>query len=126
MCTQLLDLMVNADEISCEMVHAVSRVPSLMKNYNKLKQKWTRHLPLGKLTGDVEQDLMKIFPRQFKGIGFLPGVYEIDLYPEAASVQLLARDVPEALREPSKKELNRMMKLGIISRACHTGDRVGA
>ena len=67
---------------------------------------------------------MKIFPRQFKGIGLLPGEYEIGLDPEATLVQLPARNVPEALRDPLKKELDRMMKLGIIS--CQTGNRVGA
>ena len=79
---------VNADEITSDMVHAVPRVPSSMYDYDKLKQKWARHLPLGKLTSDVKWDLMKIFPRQFQSIGFLPGEYEIDLDPEAMPVTL--------------------------------------
>ena len=58
---------------------------------------------------------MKAFPGQSKGIGLLPGEYEIDLDPEVTPVQLPARNVPEALRQPLKEELNRMMKLGIIS-----------
>ena len=62
----------------------------------------------------MKQDLMKIFPRQFKGISLLLGEYEIDVDPEATPVQLPARNEPEALRESLTKELNRMMKLGII------------
>ena len=58
-----LNRTVNTDVIACDMVHAVSRVPISTYNYNKLRQRWAKHLPLGRLTGSVKQDLMKIFPR---------------------------------------------------------------
>ena len=65
-----LNTSVNTDKSTYETVHAVSRVPSSTYDYNKLKQKEAKHLPLGKLTGNAKQDLMKIFPIQFKGSGF--------------------------------------------------------
>ena len=54
----------------------------------------------------------------------LPGKYKIDLEPEAIPVQLSARNVTEALREPLKKELDRMTKLGIMSHVTQATDWV--
>ena len=96
-------------------VDAVSRIPDPNYNNNKLKQKWAKYLPLGKLTGDPKKDLLRIFPDQLTGMWLLPGEYDIDLDPDAVPVQMSARNILEALWEPLKKELDWLVKLEVIS-----------
>ena len=69
---------------------------------------WSKHLPLGKKTGDPMKDLMQIFPDQYKGIGKLPGKHKIELKNDADPIQLLVRNVPEELRQPLKEKLGHM------------------
>ena len=58
-----------------------------------------------KCTGDPKQDLIRLFPKQFEGIGLLPKEYDIDMKLHVVPVQL-----------PVKKELDHLEKLEIISR----------
>ena len=67
---------------------------------------------------------MKIVPGQFKGIDLLPGEYEINLDPKATPVQLPARNVPGALKEPLEKGIQLNDEDG-YNFPCHTGNRVG-
>ena len=58
---------------------------------------------------------MDFFPDLFEGIGILPGEYSIEFKKDAKPVHLSARDVPEALCVPMKKELDRMVTMGVIT-----------
>ena len=58
---------------------------------------------------------MEMFPELFKGIRKLPGEYSIELKKDAKPVHLPARNVPEALHEPLKRQQNRMVKMGVIT-----------
>ena len=53
--------------------------------------------------GDQKQDLIKLFPKQFEGIGLLPGEYDTDMKPDVVLVQVLVRNVPESQWEALKK-----------------------
>ena len=83
-------------------VEVMSGQPRKDYNYQTLAKKWRDHLPLCK-SGDAKRELMRIFPKLFKGIGSLGGEYHIDFKPDAMSIHLLARNVQEALREPFKQ-----------------------
>ena len=62
-------------------------------------------------------DLMQIFPDQFKGIGKLPGKYKIELRDDVIiSVQLLARNVPDVLRQSLEQKLDFMEKKDVIAK----------
>ena len=58
---------------------------------------------------------MDIFPDLFKGIGTLTGEYSIELKKDVRPVHLPAKNVPEAFSEPLKRELERMVKMGVIT-----------
>ena len=77
-------------------VDVVPRVKDLGYDYKQLYKKWEKHLPLGKCTGDPKQDLIKVFPKQFEGIGLLSREYNIDMKPHMVPMQLSERNVPES------------------------------
>ncbi len=56
-------------------------------------------------------------PNLFKGLGHLPGEIDIKVDPTVTPVVHPPRKVPIALREPAKKELDRMEKNGYYSEA---------
>ena len=63
--------------------------------------------------GNVQQS----FPKLFQGLGTLKGDYQIQLKPDAKPYALYtARNVPIPLRGKVKQELERMEKLGVISK----------
>ena len=71
-------------------------------------------MPFGKKTGDSKKYLMQILPDQLKGIGKLLSKYRIDLKDDVVCIQLPARNVPEALRQPLKEQLDHLEKIGVI------------
>ena len=73
-------------------------------------KKWqnTSHLE----NQDAKAELVEIFPDLFSGIGTLPGEYSIELKKDTKPLHLPARNVTEALYQPLKRELGRMVKIG--------------
>ena len=76
-------------------VDTVSRMKDLRYDYRQLYKKGEKHLPLGEHMGDPKQGFMKLFPKQFEGIGLLPGEYNIDMKPDAAPVHLPLKNIPD-------------------------------
>ena len=76
----------------------------------------------GHKTGDVKSEVMKIFPKLFKGVGRLPGEYKIELKPDTELMHLPARNVSETLREPLKKKSEGMYDLQLIEKAIEATD----
>lgn len=60
------------------------------------------------------EDLMKEYPDRFEGLGKLPGTCKLTLKPDAEPVIHPPRRAPIQLRDLIKKELERMIKLGVI------------
>ena len=62
-----------------------------------------------------KEQIMAIFPDVFKGIGkFLDKHYEIQLDPKVPPKQTPCRPVPIHLKEAFKKEINKMLKAGVL------------
>ena len=94
-------------------------------DYNSLRRKWMKYLPLGKTTGDAFLDLKNIFPDMFDGtVGRFEGETELKLSPDAKPVQLPPRAVPHSTLPKLKKELDKMEKDGIIRECSETTDWV--
>ena len=84
-------------------------------DYRKLQDKWKKHLPLGRETGDPLDDLKQIFPGTFDGqVGLFEGEVSPQLSPDAKPVQLPPRSVPQSIMPQLKQELDRMEQEGII------------
>ena len=97
-------------------VDAVSRMKDLIYDYKQLYKKWEIQLPMGKCTGDPKQDLIRLFAKQFEGMGLPPREYDKDMKPDAVPVQLPAGNVSESLWETFKKECDCLEKPEIITR----------
>ena len=94
-------------------------------DYKTLTQKWKKHLPLGKNTGDPLSDLKNIFPDMFDGsVGLFDGETELKVTPDAQPIQLPPRAVPLSTLPKLKKELDDMEKQGIIRPCPETTDWV--
>ena len=101
-----------------EHVEAVHIMDEAELNYVPLKQKWKKHLPLGKVTGDPLEDLKSIFPDMFDGsVGLFEGEVDLKVSPEAKPIQLSPRAVPVSIMSKLKSQLDKMEEEGII-RAC--------
>ena len=71
---------------------------------------------VGTMVGSVSQSVIKNFSHLFRGLGKLDGEYTIHLKEEARPFSLSTpRRVPTPLMKPVKQELDRMVKLGVIS-----------
>lgn len=71
-------------------------------------------------------DIVEQFPSVFKGHGTLPFTYKIQLKSEAKPVVHAPRRVPAPLRAGLKKELDRMMQLGVIRKVEEPTDWVNS
>ena len=92
-------------------------------DYDNLRRKWVKYLPLGKSTGDAFLDLKNIFPDMFDGtVGRFEGKTELKLSPYAKPVQLPPRAVPHSTIPKLTKELDKMEKDGIIRECPETTD----
>ena len=104
-------------------VKAVSITDESSADYALLKNKWHKHLPLGRKTGDPLEDLKKIFPSTFDGgVGLFDGELDLKLVPDATPVQLPPRAVPRSIMTKLKAELDKMEKEGIIRPCPETTD----
>ena len=71
---------------------------------------------IGTVVGSVSQSVINNFSHLFRGLGKLDGDYTIRLKEEARPFSLSTpRRVPIPLMKPVKQELDRMVKLGVIS-----------
>jgi hypothetical protein len=82
-----------------------------------------KHLPASDnaISGDNSNDqakelILKDYGDCFDGIGCFQGSYHISLDPEVPPVVHPPRRIPEALREPLKKELSKLVDEGIIAK----------
>lgn len=84
-------------------------------DYDHLRQKWKKHLPLGKHTGDPLGDIKAIFPDTFDGtVGLFDGEAELKVSPDAKPVQLPPRAIALSVLPKLKAELDKMESEGII------------
>ena len=94
-------------------------------DYENLRKKWMKYLPLGKNTGDPFSDLKNIFPDMFDGtVGRFEGDAELKLSLDAKPVQLPPRAAPHSTLPKLQKELEKMEKDGIIRECSETTDWV--
>ena len=69
------------------------------------------------MTVSGEQDVRKQFPKVFQGLGVLGEEYRIKLRDDATPYSLhVPRNIPIPLRPKVKEELDRMERIGVISR----------
>ena len=74
--------------------------------------------PIPKKTAPIRssnQDLIKKFPDRFKGIGWFSGEYTIRLHDNAQSVIHAQWKSPISIHPKVKAELDKMVKLGVIT-----------
>ena len=83
----------------------------LVKRVYQLKSEKLSDTDIGK---ESVNDIVHRFPELFKGHGTLPFTYKIQLKSDAPPVIHAPRRVPAPLRDSLKKELDRMMDLGVI------------
>ena len=106
-------------------VRAVQITEEGASDYNALRKKWKKHLPLGKKTGDPLDDLKHAFPDMFDGkVGLFKGEVDLKVTPDAKPVQLPPRAVPISYLPKLKAELDKMEKEGIIRPCPETTDWV--
>ena len=66
--------------------------------------------------GDPQPEILKRYRSQFSGIGTLPGEYEIKTDASATPVVHPPTRIPYMLRDKVKAELDRMERMGIITK----------
>ena len=66
--------------------------------------------------GGPQPEILKRYQSQFSGIGTLPGEYEIKIDASATPVVHPPRRIPCMLRDKVKAELDRMARMGIITK----------
>ena len=66
--------------------------------------------------GDPQPEILKRYGSQFSGIGTLPGGYEIKIDASVTPVVHPPRGIPYMLRDKVKAELDRMDRMGIITK----------
>lgn len=69
------------------------------------------------LENDSVETIVQNFSEVFKGFGVLPFTYKIQLKEGAQPVVHAARRVPAPLKDGLKKELDRMIRLGVIKKS---------
>jgi len=99
---------------ACENLNLVKRVYHINQDYSVVS------------ASDSVDDIMENFTDVFKGFGVLPYVYKIQLKENAHPVVHSARRVPAPLKDRLKKELDRMITLGVIKRVEEPTDWVNS
>ena len=94
-------------------------------DYDHLRRKWKRYLPLGKCTGDPLDDIKAIFPKTFDGkVGLFDGEVELKVSSDAKPIQLPPRAIALSVLPKLKVELDQMEREGIIRPCPETTDWV--
>ena len=65
---------------------------------------------------ELREEILKMYPDVFSGLGRLEPAYHMELDPNAKPVIHPPRKIPASLREKLKKELDEMEKDGVISK----------
>lgn len=89
---------------ACENLNLVKRVYYINQDYSVVS------------TSNSVDDIVESFTDVFKGFGVLPNVYKIQLKENAHPVVYSARRVPAPLKDRLKKELDKMITLGVIKK----------
>ena len=74
----------------------------------------------------AEEQVLKQFKDCFEGVGCFQGEYRITVDPAIPPVVHPPRRVPEALREPLKKELDSLVEQGILAKVTEPTDWVNS
>ena len=74
------------------------------------------HAVENNIPGDFKEEVERKYPSLFSGQGCLPGVHRFVLKQDVEPVIHAPRRVPNTLREKLKKELERQVKLGYITK----------
>ena len=74
----------------------------------------------------AEEQVLKQFKDCFEGVGGFQGEYRITVDPAVPPVVHPPRRVPEALREPLKKELDSLVEQGILAKVTEPIDWVNS
>ena len=86
----------------------------------------TKPTPKPSCDADAKKELLIQYEDCFKGVGCFPGEFHITLDPTVPPVIHPPRRVPEALREPLKKELDALVQQGIIIKVDEPTDWVNS
>ena len=68
----------------------------------------------GKSGKELKEEVLKMYPKLFKGLGKLEPAHHMEVNKEATPVIHPPRKIPATLREKLKKELNEMEESGVI------------
>ena len=86
----------------------------------------TKPTPKPSCDADAKKELLIQYEDCFKGVGCFPGKFHFTLDPTVPPVIHPPRRVPEALREPLKKELDALVQQGIIIKVDEPTDWVNS
>lgn len=101
----------------CSTVGAIYVIKGLKSNLLSLQMLTALQLVRRVDTIHWEQDVKKQFSKVFQGLGVIGDEYKIKLKEDATPYALqVPRNVPIPLRPKVKEELDRMEKIGVISR----------
>ena len=108
----------------CITCHDTSDIEAVISQHPDPKH--PSHTPYGAKNGDAKQDVLEREPEcfTFDGVGTLPGSHHMTLKADAESRIHPPNRIPEALRDPFKKELNRMVKGDIVRKVDEPTDWV--
>ena len=84
------------------------------------------HTPICDPDPAAEEQVLKQFKDCFEGVGCFQGEYRITVDPAVPPVVHPPRRVPEALREPLKKELVSLVEQGILAKVTKPTDWVNS
>ena len=73
--------------------------------------------------GDPQPEILKRYRNQFSGIGTLPSEYEVKIDASVTPVVHPRRGIPYMLRNKVKAELDRMDRMGIITKVAQPKKR---
>ena len=59
--------------------------------------------------------LMTAYPEVFEGVGTLPGILHLEIHKSVPPVQLPVRQIPLAVRDSLKNEIDRLVELKVIT-----------
>ena len=116
-CISMRLISLNCENKSvCNDCHNTSEVNSLNKDVNNPSS--------GGRSGNAKKGILEKYPKCFRGVGLCPAEYHIDLKQDAEPLIHPPRRVPEPMKEAVKKELSRLIDIGIIEKVDQPTDWV--
>ena len=95
-------------------------------NHKGVSKPSSPHRPICNPDPVAEEQELKQFKDCFEGVGCFQDEYRITVDPAIPSVVHPQRRVPEALREPLKKELDSLVEQGILAKVTEPTDWVNS